>query len=56
MLEQVIYAALDCHVFELATICIYQLAMDFPGSLRVMRYNAALLEAEEKFVQILIAI
>ncbi|CAB3235239.1 unnamed protein product [Arctia plantaginis] len=49
VLEQVIYAALDCHMFELATMCIYQLAMDFPGSLRVMRYNAALLEAEEKY-------
>lgn len=49
VMEQVIYAALDCHSYGVATMCIYQLAVDFPGSLRVMRYKAALLEAEEKY-------
>ncbi|KAF9820696.1 hypothetical protein SFRURICE_006718 [Spodoptera frugiperda] len=49
VLEQVIYAALDCHSYGVATMCIYILSNEFPGSMRVMRHKAALLEAEEKY-------
>ncbi|XP_045767332.1 ER membrane protein complex subunit 2-like [Maniola jurtina] len=49
ILEQVIYAALDCHYYETAMWWIMLLNMEFPGSLRVMRYKAACLEAEEKY-------
>ncbi|CAK1579048.1 unnamed protein product [Parnassius mnemosyne] len=49
LLEQIIYAALDCHQYGVANALIYLLTMEFPGSLRVMRYKAALLEAEEKY-------
>ncbi|CAH2040164.1 unnamed protein product, partial [Iphiclides podalirius] len=47
--EQIIYAALDCHYYGIAHSLIYTLSVEFPGSLRVMRYKAALLEAEEKY-------
>ncbi|XP_075976173.1 ER membrane protein complex subunit 2-like [Anticarsia gemmatalis] len=47
--EQIIYAALDCHAYSLATMIIISMSIEFPGSMRVMRYKAALLEAEEKY-------
>lgn len=50
ILEQIIYAALDCHAYGMAYACISLLSKEFPGSLRVMRYKAALMEAEEKYV------
>lgn len=53
VLEQVIYAALDCHSYGVATMCIYILSNEFPGSMRVMRHKAALLEAEEKLVLVI---
>ncbi|KAM3956286.1 ER membrane protein complex subunit 2 [Aphomia sociella] len=49
LLEQVIFAALDCHCYTVANYCIAMLSNEFPGSLRVMRYQAARLEAEEKY-------
>ncbi|KAH9628095.1 hypothetical protein HF086_018311 [Spodoptera exigua] len=49
VLEQVIYAALDCHAYGVATMCIYILSNEFPGSMRVMRHKAALLEAKEQY-------
>lgn len=49
ILEQVFYAALDCHMYDYATECLMILSKDFPGSLRVMKLKAALLEAKEKY-------
>ncbi|XP_014359736.2 ER membrane protein complex subunit 2-A [Papilio machaon] len=49
LLEQIIYAMLDCHLYGLAKGLIYVLSLEFPRSLRVMRYKAAALEAEEKY-------
>ncbi|KAG6462316.1 ER membrane protein complex subunit 2-A isoform X2 [Manduca sexta] len=49
ILEQVIYAALDCHMYRVATVCLLMLSNDFPGSLRVMKLKATLLEAKEKY-------
>ncbi|KPI99487.1 Tetratricopeptide repeat protein 35-A [Papilio xuthus] len=49
LLEQIIYAMLDCHLYGLAKGLIYILSLEFPRSLRVMRYKAAALEAEEKY-------
>ncbi|XP_028026259.1 ER membrane protein complex subunit 2-like [Bombyx mandarina] len=49
ILEQVIYAALDCHMYCIAMLCLVMLSNEFPGSLRVMKLKAAVLEAEEKF-------
>ncbi|XP_013137715.1 PREDICTED: ER membrane protein complex subunit 2-like [Papilio polytes] len=49
LLEQIIYAMLDCHLYGLAKGLIYVLSLEFPSSLRVMRYKAAALEAEEKY-------
>lgn len=47
--EQTLNAALDCHIGGIAGMCVYQLSLDFPGSIRVMRHKAAILEAEEKY-------
>ncbi|XP_049870574.1 ER membrane protein complex subunit 2-like [Pectinophora gossypiella] len=49
LLEQVIFAALDCHQYSIADFCINILNDEFPDSLRVRRYRAARLEAEEKY-------
>ncbi|XP_046967150.1 ER membrane protein complex subunit 2-A-like [Vanessa cardui] len=49
VMEQVIYAALDCHYYTIAKLWIMMLSEEFPGSLRVLRYKAACLEAEEKY-------
>ncbi|CAH2085855.1 unnamed protein product [Euphydryas editha] len=49
VMEQVIYAALDCHYYSIAKSWILMLSEEFPGSLRVLRYKAACLEAEEKY-------
>ncbi|CAG9135963.1 unnamed protein product [Plutella xylostella] len=49
ILEQVIYAALDTHQYGYANYCIILLSNEFPGSMRVMRYKALLLEATEKY-------
>lgn len=49
ILEQVMYAALDCHQYGDATLCLMILSNKFPGSLRVMRLKAMLLEAKEKY-------
>ncbi|KOB64590.1 Uncharacterized protein OBRU01_24012 [Operophtera brumata] len=38
VLEQIIYAALDCHSYGVAYACIAVLSKEFPGSLRVMRF------------------
>ncbi|XP_026759676.1 ER membrane protein complex subunit 2-A-like [Galleria mellonella] len=51
LLEQVIFAALDCHCYSVANNCIAILSNEFPGSLRVKRYQAARLEAEEKYTE-----
>ncbi|KAJ2947311.1 hypothetical protein O0L34_g17024 [Tuta absoluta] len=49
ILEQVIFAALDCHQYPIADSCIRILNKEFPNSMRVQRYRAACLEAEEKY-------
>lgn len=49
ILEQVIFASLDCHRYEVAEKCIKTLSEEFPGSLRVMRYQAMKLEAMERY-------
>ncbi|XP_050349461.1 ER membrane protein complex subunit 2-A-like [Nymphalis io] len=53
VMEQVIYAALDCHYYSIAKSWILMLSEEFPGSLRVLRYKAACLEAEEKYEEAL---
>lgn len=49
ILEQVLFAALDCHQYSVAKGCITVLSSEFPGSLRVMRLQAALHEANGKY-------
>ncbi|CAG9787443.1 unnamed protein product [Diatraea saccharalis] len=49
IMEQMIFAMLDCHMYGGAAMEIYCLSQAFPGSMRVMRYKAMLLEAEEKY-------
>ncbi|XP_077290038.1 ER membrane protein complex subunit 2-like [Arctopsyche grandis] len=49
VLEQMIFASLDCHMFDIAEECIGILSAQFPGSLRVHRYQAMKLEAMEKY-------
>lgn len=51
ILEQVIFASLDCHLFDIAKKCIDILNIEFPASLRVKRYEAMKLEAMEKYVE-----
>ncbi|GBP89334.1 ER membrane protein complex subunit 2-A [Eumeta japonica] len=53
LLEQVIFAALDCHRYEVADACISILATEFPGSMRVLRYRACRLEAAERYEEAL---
>lgn len=45
VLEQVIIAALDCNHIEIADDCIRKLSDEFPGSLRVRKFEAMRLEA-----------
>jgi predicted Zn-dependent protease len=49
VLEQVCIAALDCNKLGVAQKCIQELYKDFPKSLRVKKYEAMFLEAQEKF-------
>ena len=49
VLEQVFLAALDCGRIKLAEDCIRMLVGEFPGSLRVQKYKAMLLEALERY-------
>ncbi|KAI8045418.1 ER membrane protein complex subunit 2 [Drosophila gunungcola] len=49
ILEQVIIAALDTARFDIATQCTKQLALEFPGSLRVMKFKAMRYEALEQY-------
>ncbi|ALC47888.1 CG17556, partial [Drosophila busckii] len=49
ILEQVIVAALDTARLDIATKCIKELSVEFPGSLRVMKFKAMRLEAMEQY-------
>lgn len=49
VLEQVMIAALDCNRIETAEDCIRVLTAEFPGSLRIQKYKAMLLEALERY-------
>ncbi|XP_058450474.1 ER membrane protein complex subunit 2-like [Malaya genurostris] len=49
VLEQVMIAALDCNRIETAEDCIRILTAEFPGSLRIQKYKAMLLEALERY-------
>ncbi|XP_068622901.1 ER membrane protein complex subunit 2-like [Battus philenor] len=49
LLEQIIYAALDCHMYSEAKELTFLLMSEFPGSLRVLRYQSAILEAAERY-------
>lgn len=44
-----IFASLDCHLFDIAKKCIDILNVEFPASLRVKRYEAMKLEAMERY-------
>ncbi|XP_055640628.1 ER membrane protein complex subunit 2-A-like [Toxorhynchites rutilus septentrionalis] len=49
VLEQVMIAALDCNRIETAEDCIRILTAEFPGSLRIQKYKAMLLESLERY-------
>lgn len=49
VLEQVCIAALDCNELGIAQKCIQELYKDFPKSLRVKKFEAMFLEAQEKY-------
>lgn len=49
VLEQVFIAALDCGLWNTAEECLGTLQAEFPGSLRVQKYKAMLLEALERY-------
>lgn len=49
VLEQVMIAALDCNRIDTAEDCIRILTAEFPGSLRIQKYKAMLLEALERY-------
>lgn len=49
ILEQVILAALDTARFDIATKCIKELSVEFPGSMRVLKFKAMRLEALERY-------
>ncbi|XP_055542181.1 ER membrane protein complex subunit 2-like [Wyeomyia smithii] len=49
VLEQVMIAALDCNRIETAEDCIRVLIAEFPGSLRIQKYKAMVLEALERY-------
>lgn len=48
-MEQVCIAALDCYNINVAKTCVKHLLYEFPNSLRVKKYEAMILEAEEKY-------
>ncbi|CAH0582871.1 unnamed protein product [Chrysodeixis includens] len=49
VLEQVMFAALDCHAYHIAVMCTCMLSYEFPNSMRVLRYDAAYNEAKESY-------
>ncbi|OWR49461.1 ER membrane protein complex subunit 2-like [Danaus plexippus] len=49
IIEQIIYAALDCHYYSLAKMWTLKLNDEFPNSLRVLRYRVLCLEAEGQY-------
>lgn len=49
ILEQVVVAAFDTARFDIATKCIKELSLEFPGSMRVMKLKAMRLEALERY-------
>lgn len=49
VLEQVCLAALDCYNIPTVDYCIKQLSNEFPNSLRVKKYYAMRLEAQERY-------
>lgn len=49
VLEQVLIAALDCSRITLAEDCVRTLTVEFPGSLRILKYKSMLLEALERY-------
>jgi len=49
VLEQVCLAALDCYHISIVDYCIKQLSNEFPNSLRVKKYCAMRLEAQERY-------
>ncbi|XP_013100373.1 ER membrane protein complex subunit 2 [Stomoxys calcitrans] len=51
ILEQVILAALDTSRFDVAGRCIKELSVEFPGSMRVMKFKAMRLEAMERYTE-----
>ena len=49
IMEQIIYAALDCHcVDSIGKLTIMMLSEEFPDSLRVMIFKAMCFEAKEQ--------
>lgn len=48
-MEQVCVAALDCYNTDVAKTCLKHLLYEFPKSLRVRKYEAMILEAEERY-------
>lgn len=48
-MEQVCLAALDCYNLDIAKLCLKHLLYEFPNSLRVKKYEAMILEAEERY-------
>lgn len=53
ILEQVIVAALDVGRFDVANKCIKELSVEFPGSMRIMKFKAMRLEAMERYQEAL---
>ncbi|KAI4457546.1 tetratricopeptide repeat protein [Holotrichia oblita] len=53
VVEQVCIAALDCHRLDIAEFCIRYLNKEFPYSLRVEKYKAMILEAQERYEEAL---
>lgn len=49
VLEQVFLAALDCGLYDTAEECLGTMQAEFPGSLRVQKYKAMLLESLERY-------
>lgn len=49
ILEQVILAAFDTSRFDIASKCTKELSVEFPGSMRVMKFKAMRLEALERY-------
>lgn len=49
ILEQVCIAALDTYQIAVADFCIKQLSNEFPSSMRVKKYYAMRLEAQERY-------